>query len=62
MEQLQITAEKGHYLKPFAEIFLALAAMREKQNDLARIQLMDLVARFPENPLFKEELNHLGKH
>jgi hypothetical protein len=62
MEQLQIAAEKGHYLKPFAEIFLALAAMRENQMELARAQLQDLVAHYPENPLFREELAHLGIH
>ena len=62
MEQLQITAEKGHYLKPFAEIFLALAAMREKQEDVARKQLLDLATRFPQNPLFQEELARLGTH
>jgi hypothetical protein len=60
MEQLKITAEKGHYLKPFAQIFLALAAMREKQEDLARIQLLDLVAHFPDNPLFRAELARLN--
>ena len=52
MEQLKITAEKGHYLKPFAQIFLALAAMREKQEDLARIQLLDLAAHFPDKSPF----------
>lgn len=62
MEQLRTAAEKGHYLKPFAEILLALAAMREKQEDLARIQLLDLVAHFPENSLFQQELARLGKH
>jgi hypothetical protein len=62
MEQLQITAEKGHYLKAFAEIFLALAAMREKQDDVARNQLLDLVAHYPENPLFQRELARLGSH
>ncbi len=62
MEQLQITAEKGHYLKPFAKIFLALAAMRENQMDLAREQLQDLADHYPENPLFREELARLGVH
>jgi hypothetical protein len=59
MEQMQITTEKGHYLKPFAEIFLALAAMREKQDDLARQLLRDLVAAFPDNRLYQTELAHL---
>ncbi len=60
MEQLRIAAEKGHYLKPFAEIFLALAALREKQEDVARQNLRELVAQFPENPLFRAELARLG--
>jgi hypothetical protein len=59
LEQLRIAAEKGHYLKPFAQIFLALAAMREKQEDVARSQLRDLAVQFPENPLFKAELARL---
>jgi tetratricopeptide (TPR) repeat protein len=62
MKELQITAEKGHYLKPFAQIFLALAAMRENREDIARTQLQDLVAHFPENPLFRDELAHLRSH
>jgi hypothetical protein len=60
MEQLQITAEKGNYLKPFAKIFLALASMREKREDVARSLLQDLAAQFPENPLFQAELAHLA--
>jgi hypothetical protein len=62
MEQLRSAAEKGYYLKPFAEIFLALAALREGQEDLARSLLSDLVDRFPENPLFREELARLDNH
>ncbi len=61
MKQLGITATKGHYLKPFAEIFLALAALREKQKDVARTLLSDLVAQFPDNPLFASELVHLNQ-
>ena len=62
MEQLQIAAEKGHYLKPFAEIFLALAAMRENRMELARDNLQDLADHYPENHLFHEELARLGVH
>jgi hypothetical protein len=62
MEQLQTASEKGHYLKPLAAIFLALAAMRENQDDLARSLLRDLVARFPENPIYKNELDRLADH
>ena len=57
--QLEIAAARGRYLRPFAKILLALAALREKKAELARIQLMELVAEFPENPLFVSELAKL---
>jgi hypothetical protein len=59
IQQLEIAAEHGHYLRPFAKILLALAALREKQVEVARIQLKELVAEFPENPLFASELAKL---
>ncbi len=61
MEQLMRTADGGHYLRPFAKIFLALAAVREKQEDVARRELIDLVAEFPDNPLFTAELGELTR-
>jgi hypothetical protein len=57
---------QDHYLRPFAKILLALAALREKQPDVARTELIartelnDLVAEFPENPLFASELAKLN--
>jgi len=60
IQQLQIAAEHGHYLRPFAKILLALAALREKKTDVARTQLAELVAEFPENPLFASELAKLN--
>ena len=59
IKQLEIAAEQGHYLRPFAKILLALAALREKKPEVARIQLAGLVAEFPENPLFANELAKL---
>lgn len=50
------TSEHAHYLRPFAQLMLALAALREKNPDLSRQQLQQLVAEFPENPLFAAEL------
>ena len=50
------TSEHAHYLRPFAQLMLALAALREKNPDLSRQQLQELVAEFPENPLFAAEL------
>jgi hypothetical protein len=61
MRQLAITAARGHYLRPFAKILLALAALREKQIKLARTQLEELTAEFPLNPLFARELAKLNK-
>lgn len=59
IKQLEIAAERGHYLRPFAKILLALAALREKKPEVARMQLKELVAEFPENPLFSNELAKL---
>jgi hypothetical protein len=60
IKQLEIAAEHGRYLRPFAKILLALAALREKKTEVARGQLTDLVAEFPENPLFVSELAKLN--
>jgi hypothetical protein len=60
MQQLETAATRGHYLKPFAKILLALAALREKKTEVARTQLAELVAEFPENPLFASELAKLS--
>ena len=43
----------------FAKIMLALAALREKKPELARTQLKELVAEFPENSLFASEVAKL---
>ncbi len=59
LQQLEIAASRGRYLRPFAKILLAMAALREKKTALARVQLAELVAEFPENPLFLRELAKL---
>jgi len=61
MSQLETAAIKGHYLRPFAKILLALAALRENQIGLARTQLEELTTEFPESPLFARELALLKK-
>jgi hypothetical protein len=60
IQQLEIAATSGHYLRPFAKILLALAALREKKTEVARTQLTELVAEFTENPLFANELAKLS--
>ena len=59
IRQLEIVAARGRYLRPFAKILLALAALREGQTELARAQLTALVGEFPQNPLFVGELAKL---
>jgi len=61
MQQLQTAATRGHYLRPFAKMLLALAALREKQVELARAQLRELTAEFPDNSMFARELAKLPK-
>jgi hypothetical protein len=58
MQQLSRAAssEHAHYLRPYARLMLALAALRERDSDLTRQQFQVLVMEFPENPLFAREL------
>lgn len=55
MQQVGRTVEGGRYLKPFAKIMLALAARREKQNQLAENLLRELTEEFPESALYASE-------
>ncbi len=55
MEQVQKTVDGGRYLKPFAQILLALSARREKQEALAQKLLKDLTEEFPGNPVYIAE-------
>ena len=57
--ELQITAEHGHYLAPFARILLAIAYVREKDKAKALDLLASLRSEFPENPLFAQEIARL---
>jgi hypothetical protein len=59
MQQLEMAAASGHYLRPFAKLTLGLAAIREKKPNLARIQFEQLVAEFPANAKFARELAKL---
>jgi hypothetical protein len=57
--ELQLTAEKGHYLAPFARILLAIAYVREKDKPRALQLLASLHDEFPDNPLFVREIARL---
>jgi hypothetical protein len=59
LEKLRITAERGHYLAPFARMLLAVAAMRDGDHAGAQKLLAGLTAQFPSNPLYAQELARL---
>ena len=60
IEELQMTAEHGHYLAPFARILLAIAYVRDKDKPRAKELLASLRDEFPKNPLFANELARLS--
>jgi hypothetical protein len=60
LANLKIVAEKGRYLKPYANLLLAVAALRDKNTGKAKQILADLAAHFPGNNLYREELKKLS--
>lgn len=59
LEKLGLTAERGHYLAPYARLLLAVAALRDGNKKKARDLLGWLAARYPNNRLYREELAKL---
>jgi hypothetical protein len=59
LAQLRLTAEKGHYLKPFAELLLAVAALRDKNGPEAKRLLSHLMTQFPGNQLYRDEFKKI---
>jgi hypothetical protein len=57
--ELQMTADHGRYLGPFARILLAIAYVRDKDNARARDLLAHLRDEFPKNTLFPREIARL---
>ncbi len=60
IEKLRLTAEKGHYLAPFARLLLAVAALRDRDKGRARDLLAGLAREFPNNRLYVHELASLS--
>jgi hypothetical protein len=56
---LQMTAQHGHYLAPFARVLLAIAYVRDKDKPRALEMLTSLRAQFPGNTLFPREILRL---
>ncbi len=59
IEELRKTAAGGHYLQPYAQVLLALAAVHAHNPAGARRLLEPLVAEFPHSPLYAEALRRL---
>ena len=59
IRKLRLTAEKGHYLLPFARLLLAVGALRDRDRNEAREILRGLAREFPNNRLYAQELARL---
>lgn len=57
--KLRIVADKGDYLKPYAKVLLAIAALRDNDKKKAREILEGLAKEFPNNDLFQSEWKKL---
>jgi hypothetical protein len=60
IEKLKLTAANGRYLKPYARMLLAVAALRDKDDVKARELLRDLSSQYPNNRLYAKELAKLN--
>ena len=60
VHDLELTADHGDLLAPFARLLLAVAALRDKDQPKACSLLTDLSQRYTRNPLYRHELtqNH----
>jgi predicted Zn-dependent protease len=59
--KLTRVAESGHYLKPFAQILLAIYYLREKKPAESQKILAELSRQYPENPLYRRELQRISQ-
>jgi hypothetical protein len=59
LQRMRLTADKGHYLAPFARLLLAVAALRDKDRQTARVLLAGLAKEFPGNQLYVTELSRI---
>lgn len=59
LRELQLTADKGRYLAPFARLLLAIAYLRQGERARALGLLEQLREEFPENPLYAREIERI---
>jgi hypothetical protein len=61
LAKLRLTAQRGHYLAPYARLLLAVAALRDHDRPQARSLLSGLADEFPRNPLYRRELARIDQ-
>ena len=61
IEDLELVARRGRYYGPLARMMLAVIYVREKRPEKAQESLSGLVAEFPQNPLFRQELSRVAR-
>ena len=61
IKELTLAADRAHYLAPFARLLVVFEDVRFKNTDDARRKLEALHQQFPNNHLFQEELDKLGR-
>jgi hypothetical protein len=59
LASLQMTAEKGCFLAPYARVLLVIASLRDRDRDTAKKLLAELSRDFPQNHLYRTELARL---
>lgn len=60
IRELELTAEKGRLLAPFARLLLAMVYLRQGDKEHARRMLERLQEEFPENPLYAREIARIA--
>src|SRR5260370_36158709 len=56
LRELDLTAERGHFLKPFAKLLLAVAPFRRTEGQNAKLFWTDFHSEFPPNFLYERDL------
>jgi hypothetical protein len=59
LNDLQVAAQSGQYLKPFAQLLLAMFYLREKREDKTEEILAQLTEQYPANKTFRAEYDKL---
>jgi tetratricopeptide (TPR) repeat protein len=60
VDRLKLVSREGHYFRPFAKILLSIIALREKRPRDAHQYLTELAHDYPQNKLFRKELDKIN--